>query len=129
MRTCDPFVDSLGVKCFVFSSNISLQAALRGCEISAQRPKLILLRSESAVCSFAYFCCCDGKCVASSCSCRQGCAGACKDLLWCAFAQCAVVRLLQYLRFVTAGSCEHLANCHACDHCSWNRMNRFCSHL
>src|SRR5438270_8192174 len=24
--------------------------------------------------------------------------------------------LLRYLRFVTAGSCEHLANCQACDH-------------
>jgi hypothetical protein len=78
MRTYDPFVYSQGVKCFVFSNTISLHAALRRCESSAQKPKLILLRSESAVCSFAYFCCCNGKCVASCCSCRQGCAGACK---------------------------------------------------
>src|SRR5438874_8827196 len=74
----DPFVHSLGVKCFVFSSNISLQAALKGCEISAQGPKRTLLRSESAVCSFAYFCCCNGKCGAMCCSCRHSCAGACK---------------------------------------------------
>ena len=26
--------------------------------------------------------------------------------------------LLQYLRFVATGSCEHLANCHARDHSS-----------
>src|SRR5260370_14493026 len=78
MRTVDPFVYSLGVKCFVFSSTISLQAALRRCESSAQKPKLILLRSESAVCSFAYFCCCNRKCVARCCSCRHSCAGACK---------------------------------------------------
>src|SRR4051812_39431272 len=64
MRTCDPFVYSLGVKCFVFSSTISLQAALGRCESSAQKPKLILLRRGSAVCSFAYFCCCNGKRVA-----------------------------------------------------------------
>src|SRR4051794_40003833 len=75
MRTYDPFVYSLGVKCFVFSSRISLQAALRTCESSAQKPKLILLRSESAVCSFAYFCCYNGKCGASCCSCRHSCAG------------------------------------------------------
>jgi hypothetical protein len=42
-----------------------------------------------------------------------------KDLPSCASAQCAVLRLLQYLRFLTAGSCEHLANCHGCD----NRMS------
>ena len=50
-----------------------------------------------------------------------------KDLPSCASAQCAVLRFLQYLRFVTAGSCEHLANCHAGDHSGWNRTNRFCS--
>ena len=50
-----------------------------------------------------------------------------KDLPWCASAQCAVLRFLQYLRFVTAGSCEHLANCQARDHASWDRMNRFLS--
>jgi hypothetical protein len=33
------------------------------------------LRSESAVCSFAYFCSCNGKCGASCCSCRHSCAG------------------------------------------------------
>jgi hypothetical protein len=39
MRTCDPFVHSLGVKCFGFSSNISLQAALRTSESSARERK------------------------------------------------------------------------------------------
>jgi RimJ/RimL family protein N-acetyltransferase len=34
------------------------------------------------------------------------------------------VGFLQYLRFVTAGSCEHLANCHACDHSSWKGPRR-----
>jgi hypothetical protein len=36
IRTYDPFVYSPKEKCFVLSSNISLQAALRGCESSAQ---------------------------------------------------------------------------------------------
>src|SRR5207248_8198921 len=39
MRTYDPFVHSLGVKCFVLSSDISLQAALTGCETSARERK------------------------------------------------------------------------------------------
>ena len=74
--------------------------------------KLMLLRSASAVCSFAYFCRCNGKCGARSCSCRHSCAWACKGS---ASGACAPLRrsrlLLQYLRFVTAGSCEHLASC------------------
>ena len=130
MRTCDPFVYSLGVKCFVFSSKY----LVRGCtqrmrKALLKNPKLMLVRRASAVCSFAYFCCCNGKCGAMCCSCRQGCAGACKGSSLCACAQCAVFWFLQYLRLVTAGSCEHLANCHARDHSSWDRRNRFCSQL
>jgi hypothetical protein len=48
-----------------------------------------------------------------------------KDLPSCTSTECAVLRLFQYLRFVTAGSCEHLANCRACDHSCWNRMKSF----
>src|SRR2546421_12743226 len=78
MRTCDPSVYSLGVKCFVFSSDISSQAALRGCESLLGSAKQCLMHTEFAVCSFAYFWCCNGKCVACCCSCRHSCAGACK---------------------------------------------------
>jgi hypothetical protein len=38
----------------------------------------MLFRRKSAVCSFAYFCCCNAKCGAMCCSCRQGCAAACR---------------------------------------------------
>src|SRR3954447_8906698 len=81
MRTYDPFVYSLGVKCFVFSNDISSQAPLRGCESLLGSAKQCLMHTEFAVCSFAYFCCCNGKCVSSCCSCRHSCAWACKDLL------------------------------------------------
>jgi hypothetical protein len=55
MRTCNPVVNSLGVKCFVFSSDISLQTALRDAKSLLGSAKLIVLRSESAACSIAYF--------------------------------------------------------------------------
>src|SRR5712671_6408025 len=117
MRTYDPFVYSLGVKCFVFSSTISLQAALRRCESSARERKtdapaqrisavflciFLLLQRENAWLGVAAV--------------VRAAPGHVKDLPSCASAQCAVLRFLQYLRFVTAGSCEHLANCQACDH-------------
>jgi hypothetical protein len=38
----------------------------------------IVLANPEEGCSFAYFCCCNGKCVARCCSCRHICAGACK---------------------------------------------------
>src|SRR5260370_11817216 len=78
MRTCDPFVYSPGVKCFVFSDPSDCRRTQRIRKALLRSAKLIPVRSESAVCSFAYFCCCNGKCGAMCCSCRQGCAGACK---------------------------------------------------
>ena len=48
-----------------------------------------------------------------------------KDLPLCACAQCAVLRLLQYLRSVTVVSCEHLANRYLQDRSGSARRNRF----
>src|SRR5260370_18955232 len=78
MRTCDPFVYSPGVKCFVFSDPSDCRRTQRIRKALRRSAKLIPVRSESAVCSFAYFCYCNGKCVARCCSCRHSCAGACK---------------------------------------------------
>ena len=116
-------------KCFVFSAHL-IAGALRGSE---------------KLCSGAqngYPCAANQRCVPLHISAVAtgnawlvvaavvtAAPGHVKDLPSCAAAPCAVLRLLQCLRFVTAGSCEHLANCQACDHSSWNRMNRFCSQL
>jgi hypothetical protein len=74
MRTCDPFVNSPGEKWFVFSDPSDCRRTQRIRKALLRSAKLMPVRSESAVCSFAYFCCCNGKCVARCCSCRQGCA-------------------------------------------------------
>ena len=130
MRTCNPVVNSLGLKGFVFSSGISSQTALGDARSLLWSAKLIPVRSESAVCSFAYFCCCNGKCVLFFAAVVTAALGHVKDSRSPSCAAFGSLRLLlQYLRFVAAGSCEHLANCQACDHSSWNRRNRFCSQL
>ena len=128
MRTCNPVVNSLGLKGFVFSSGISSQTALGDARSLLWSAKLIPVRSESAVCSFAYFCCCNGKCVLFFAAVVTAALGHVKDSRSRSCAPFGRSRpLLQCLRLVTAGSCEHLANCHAGDYCSWDRRNRFCS--
>ena len=55
MRTCDPFVYSVRAKCFVFSSDISLQTALRDAKSLLGSAKLMLLRSAFSGVFLAYF--------------------------------------------------------------------------
>jgi hypothetical protein len=55
MRTCDPVVNSLGVKCFAFSSDISLQTALGDEKSLLGSAKLMLLRSAFSGVFLAYF--------------------------------------------------------------------------
>jgi hypothetical protein len=86
----------------------------------------MFLRSASAVCLFAYFCCCNGKCVAL---CVAAVVAAAlrhvKDLPLCACAQGAVLRFLRYMRSVTVVSCEHLANRYLQDRSGRARRNGF----
>src|SRR5437773_911788 len=77
-RTYDPVVYSPGVKCFVFSGHISMQAAFRRYETLLRKRKSGFVQSASAVCFFAYFCCCNGNCGAMCCSCRRSLRLACK---------------------------------------------------
>src|SRR4051794_36969532 len=127
MRTYDPFVDSPGEKWFVFSDPSDCRRTQRIRKALLRSAKLIPVRSASAACSFAYFCCCNENAWLGVAAVVTAAPGHVKDLPSCAAAACAVLRLLEYLRFLTAGSCEHLANCHAGDHSSWNCMNCFCS--
>jgi hypothetical protein len=68
---------------------------------------------EPVVCSFACFCCCNGKCgLCVVAAVVRTAVGHVKDLVSCACAPCGALRLLlQYLGFLTIGSCEHLAIC------------------
>ena len=77
-RPAQMLVNSPGEKCFVFSDPSDCRRTQRIRKALLRSAKRIPVRSESAVCSFAYFCCCNGKCVARCCSCRHSCAGACK---------------------------------------------------
>ncbi len=55
MRTYDPLVYSLGVKCFVLSADVSLQAAFRGCESSARERKTVFRKQRIRCVLLAYF--------------------------------------------------------------------------
>jgi hypothetical protein len=88
----------------------------------------MLLRSAFGGVFLAYFRFCNGKCVLVFAAEVTAALGHVKDRRspsCAAFGSLGL--LLQYLRFVAAGSCEHLANCHAGDHSSSDRRNRFCS--
>jgi hypothetical protein len=50
-------------------------AALRACQSSARERKTDAPAQRISGLFLAYFCFCNGKCVASCCSCRLGCAG------------------------------------------------------
>ena len=128
MRTCDPFVYSLGVKCFVFSSDISLQTALRDAKSLLGSAKLMLLRSAFSGVFLAYFDSATGNAWLVVAAVGTAALGHVKDLSSRSCAPFGRSRpLLQCLHLVTAGSCEHLANCHAGDYSSSDRRNRFCS--
>jgi hypothetical protein len=74
---------------------------------------------------FAYFCCCNRKCVAMCCSCRRSCAWHVQDLRSCAYAPLARLQfLLHYLALVTVGCSEHVANGYVRDRCGSFRRNR-----
>jgi hypothetical protein len=59
------------------------------------------------------------------CSCRRSCASHVQDLRSCAYAPFARLQfLLHYLRLVTVGRSEHVANGYVRDRCSSVRRNR-----
>jgi hypothetical protein len=77
-RTCDPSVNNAREKCFVIRDDMFSRCERGEAKALVGSTKLILLCNASAMCSVAYFCCCNGKWVVSCCSCRHSCAWACK---------------------------------------------------
>jgi hypothetical protein len=126
MRTYDPFVNSPEISRLFSGSTCgcrSTQTVRNPCSGAQNRGPV---QSASAVCFIAYFCCCNRKCGAMYCSCRQGCAWACKGSSpVCVRSVREIEFLLQYWRLVIGGRGKHLANGCVQDRCSSARRNRF----